>query len=316
MRFFRTSVVLILSCGVVPAFSQNTTSSTTSSGATTTKGPVDLTGFREHIEEKNKTLTDQVTTTKAIVKKNTAILQDAKRIDADNKRLAAERKELDAQNAEFARESQAMQSEATGVSVSTPPPAAPVRVEPVAPARVEPPPPGPVETAVAPRAESIPARPAPVVAPEPAASQPQVLDNRIVNNTDASLVRVADPVAVAANSPVARPVAADALQPSVSVADPGPVRVSSGVSQGMLLTPIVPVYPSIAVSAHVEGAVVMEAIISREGNISSLHAISGPMMLRTAALDAVRVARYRPYSVNGERTEVAATIKVVFQLSR
>jgi protein TonB len=47
-----------------------------------------------------------------------------------------------------------------------------------------------------------------------------------------------------------------------------------------------------------------------------VRAVSGPAMLRQSALDAVKVARYRPYSINGQLTEVAATIKVVFQLSR
>jgi protein TonB len=93
-----------------------------------------------------------------------------------------------------------------------------------------------------------------------------------------------------------------------------PVRISSGVSRGMLLTPIQPVYPAIARAARVQGTVVMEAVISRAGRIESLHAISGPQMLRTAALMAVEAARYRPYLLNGEPTEVQTTITVIFQL--
>ena len=46
----------------------------------------------------------------------------------------------------------------------------------------------------------------------------------------------------------------------------GPVQVSSGISQGMLLTPIRPIYPSIARAAGVQGTVVVEAIISTCGN--------------------------------------------------
>jgi protein TonB len=84
----------------------------------------------------------------------------------------------------------------------------------------------------------------------------------------------------------------------------------------MLLTPIQPVYPAIARQAGVQGAVVMEAIISKAGSIESLHAVSGPQMLRAAALSAVEAARYRPYRLNGEPTEVQTTITIVFQLSR
>ncbi len=59
-----------------------------------------------------------------------------------------------------------------------------------------------------------------------------------------------------------------------------PVRVSSGVSTGMLITPIRPIYPNIARIARVEGTVVVEAIISRTGTIDSLHVVSGPVMLQ------------------------------------
>jgi protein TonB len=95
-----------------------------------------------------------------------------------------------------------------------------------------------------------------------------------------------------------------------------PVRLSSGVTQGMLLTPIQPVYPAIARAARVQGAVVMEAVISMTGKIESLHAISGPQMLRPAALSAVQDARYQPYMLDGQPTEVQTTITVIFQLGR
>jgi protein TonB len=94
----------------------------------------------------------------------------------------------------------------------------------------------------------------------------------------------------------------------------GPVKVSSGVSSGMLLNEIRPVYPAIAKAAHVEGTVVMEAVISKAGRIESLRAVSGPEMLREAALEAVQAARYAPYKLNGEATEVQTTITVNFRL--
>ena len=94
-----------------------------------------------------------------------------------------------------------------------------------------------------------------------------------------------------------------------------PLRISSGVSKGLLLTPIQPVYPAIARAARVQGEVVMEAVISQSGRIESLHAISGPAMLRDAALTAAETARYRPYLLNGEPVEVNTTITVIFQLT-
>jgi periplasmic protein TonB len=82
----------------------------------------------------------------------------------------------------------------------------------------------------------------------------------------------------------------------------------------MLLAPIRPVYPAMAQAARVQGAVVLEAVISKEGRIESLHAVSGPMMLQRAAVDAVSAARYRPYLLNGQPTEVETTVTVVFTL--
>jgi protein TonB len=110
----------------------------------------------------------------------------------------------------------------------------------------------------------------------------------------------------------------DGHGPSVTVAPvkaPARINVSTGVLQGMLLAPILPVYPAIAKAAHVEGTVVVEAVISRQGTIESLHVVSGPQMLQGAALDAIRAARYQPYRLNGEPTEVQTTITVNFRMN-
>jgi len=109
----------------------------------------------------------------------------------------------------------------------------------------------------------------------------------------------------------------DGHGPAVSLAPErrvGPVRVSKGVSEGMLLAPIRPVYPAIARAAGVEGSVVVEAVISRAGRIESLRVLSGPMMLQNAALDAIREARYRPFQLNGEAVDVETRITVNFKL--
>jgi protein TonB len=105
--------------------------------------------------------------------------------------------------------------------------------------------------------------------------------------------------------------------PAVTVAvvkKPGPLNISTGVSEGMLMTPIWPVYPAIARAVRVQGTVVIEAVISKAGRIESVQAVSGPEMLRKAAADAVAAARYRPYLLNGQPTEVKTTITVVFSL--
>jgi protein TonB len=82
----------------------------------------------------------------------------------------------------------------------------------------------------------------------------------------------------------------------------------------MLLTPIRHIYPAIAKATGVQGTVVVSAVISRTGTIESLHVISGPPMLQPAALEAIRTARYQPYRLNGEPTEVETTITVNFRI--
>ena len=93
-----------------------------------------------------------------------------------------------------------------------------------------------------------------------------------------------------------------------------PRRVSQGVLAGMLVSPIRPIYPPIAKAAGVSGSVVVEAIISKTGTIESLHAVSGPEMLRVAALDAIRAVRYQPYCLNGEPIGIQTIITVNFRM--
>jgi protein TonB len=82
----------------------------------------------------------------------------------------------------------------------------------------------------------------------------------------------------------------------------------------MLLTPIRPIYPAIAKAAGVQGTVVVEAIISRAGTVESVRVVSGPPMLQRAAVEAIRVARYRPYRLNGQPTDVQTTFTVNFRM--
>ena len=73
-------------------------------------------------------------------------------------------------------------------------------------------------------------------------------------------------------------------------------------------------YPPIAKAIRLQGSVVIEAIISKTGRLESVNVESGPDMLRKAAADAVAAARYRPYLLNGEPTEVKTVYTVVFSM--
>jgi len=93
-----------------------------------------------------------------------------------------------------------------------------------------------------------------------------------------------------------------------------PVAISGGVMKGMLIAPFHPVYPAIARMARIEGTVVVTAVIDKEGRIKNLQVTSGPEMLRTAALDAIKDARYKPFLLSGDPVEVVTTISVNFRL--
>jgi periplasmic protein TonB len=93
------------------------------------------------------------------------------------------------------------------------------------------------------------------------------------------------------------------------------VRISQGVTKGLLIHRVEPVYPTLAKSARVQGEVVLSAIISTSGEIENLQSVSGHPMLGPAALTAVKQWRYKPYLLNGQPVEVETTITVIFSLT-
>ncbi|HLJ25590.1 MAG TPA: energy transducer TonB [Candidatus Angelobacter sp.] len=93
------------------------------------------------------------------------------------------------------------------------------------------------------------------------------------------------------------------------------VRVSQGVSEGLLLSKVAPEYPRIAILGRIGGAVVLDAIISREGIIENLHVVSGSPVLTGPAMEAVSKWRYRPYLLSGMPVEVETRVTVMFELT-
>jgi protein TonB len=103
--------------------------------------------------------------------------------------------------------------------------------------------------------------------------------------------------------------------PVPKVATPQRVRVSQGVTSGLLLRRVNPTYPPLARTARIQGKVLLQAQISKSGDIQNLQVISGHPMLIQSALDAVKQWKYRPYLLNGEAVEVDTTIEVNFTLA-
>lgn len=94
------------------------------------------------------------------------------------------------------------------------------------------------------------------------------------------------------------------------------LKLSEPVVQAQLISRVEPRYPPLGLQIRLQGTVVLHAIISRDGTITSLVVISGHPLLVGAALDAVKQWRYRPTILDGEPVEVDTTISVVFQLQK
>ncbi len=121
-----------------------------------------------------------------------------------------------------------------------------------------------------------------------------------------------DPAAIPAGIPLGSPTSINVVRPP---APQHPMKVSMGVATGQLLNPIRPIYPAIAKAARIQGTVVIEATISRQGTIENLQVTEGPQMLRQAAIDAVAAARYRPFFLNGEPVDGQTSIQTMSSFS-
>ena len=105
-----------------------------------------------------------------------------------------------------------------------------------------------------------------------------------------------------------------AAAPNLSkpVALPQRVRISQGVSRGLLVYRVEPTYPVLARQARIQGVVVLTAIIGKDGSIQNLQVVSGHPMLAPAAIEAVKQWRYKPYLLSGQPFEVETTVTVNF----
>jgi protein TonB len=97
---------------------------------------------------------------------------------------------------------------------------------------------------------------------------------------------------------------------------PQRVRVGGNVIAANLVSQVKPVYPPLAKQARIQGVVVLEAEISKEGTIDNLKVITGHPLLIQAAIDAVKQWRYKPTLLNGEPVPVVTTITVNFAFSQ
>jgi protein TonB len=182
----------------------------------------------------------------------------------------------------------------------------------------------PEEISIEPDAKPAPAKPTPVVvktAPAskeaaPAKPAPIMVKNDFsVPKSEAAML---PPVPPSIPSTPDTNTVASIVNTPVHV--PNPVRetqtlkVSQGVSQGMLVKRVQPIYPAQAKQMHLEGAVQLMASIAKDGSIRSVKQVSGDAILGRSAIEAVRQWKYKPYFLNGEPVEIQTQITVNFKL--
>jgi protein TonB len=92
----------------------------------------------------------------------------------------------------------------------------------------------------------------------------------------------------------------------------GPIVIGGHVAEPRLVYRALPVYPANAKQAGVQGDVVIKTTIDQKGSVVDMHVVSGPMILRPAALDALRRWKYEPSKLDGQAISVQMLVTIKF----
>jgi periplasmic protein TonB len=103
--------------------------------------------------------------------------------------------------------------------------------------------------------------------------------------------------------------------PPAALRPKGPVRISTGMKEPRLIYAPPVVYSPIARQAHIEGTVILDAIIDEQGNVTQVRAVSGPPLLFSSALKAVSERKYAPTILDGQPVAIRLNVTVEFHLS-
>jgi TonB family protein len=142
-----------------------------------------------------------------------------------------------------------------------------------------------------------------------------------------------EPISVAASAPkradlslpkppvlISAPSASDPMRqlvsslPAAQPSLPTVLHISRGIPHPVLVRQVAPVYPALAKQGGIEGTVVLDALVDKNGKVSSLRVVSGNSLLATAAVRAVRQWRYQPSQLNGQTVAVPIKITLNFDL--
>jgi TonB family protein len=108
---------------------------------------------------------------------------------------------------------------------------------------------------------------------------------------------------------------ASAIKPTSSLmSDVEPINLTEDLAEKMLLQRVLPNYPAQALRSKLQGAVLLQAWIRKDGTVRDLKVINGPLVLCQAAYSAVKQWRYKPYVMNGQMMEAQTFVTVNFRL--
>lgn len=122
------------------------------------------------------------------------------------------------------------------------------------------------------------------------------------------------PVVVAVNPAQMMPVSAPMTPPIVTQGFSEPVAVSEEEQRALLIHNVNATYPPEALPQKLHGSVVLQATISREGNVEDVKIVHGYMLLGKAAAAAVKQWKFRPYMIDGHAAQTQTTITINFNL--
>ena len=176
------------------------------------------------------------------------------------------------------------------------------------------PPPDPVKREPARRARSVARVWRPITVPTsipPLNTQPEIIDDTQTTLTTIDAGVSLPPSLGTIFSRVIPP------PPHVIEVEPSkPITVTSDVQSAKLIRKVIPVYPRLAIAAHISGTVRLIGVVAKDGTVQQIRVISGPALLVEAALAAVRQWIYRPTMLNNRAVEVIAPIDVNFTLTQ
>jgi TonB family protein len=165
------------------------------------------------------------------------------------------------------------------------------------------------------KTEAPPAAEAPFIATTERAALPPLQVEVVAGNRHISIPAKSNAIHVDVDSGATSTISsAPAAVQSTPVNAGNRVELSPLTAQSVTVS-VPPDYPLLARQMKVQGAVNLQALISREGTIQELQILSGPAILAAAAREAVKQWHFKPYILNGQAVETQARITVNFTIS-